>query len=260
MIFADLHNHTYLCNHATGSVDEYIQKAISQGIRVFGFSDHAPMNFDQKYRMNFEQMNLYEEMVLSAKKKYSDKISVRLGYEVDYLEGYIDNRVLDRDVDYLIGSVHFIDKWGFDNPEFIGKYDNMDIDDIWHKYFDAITKMAQSKLFDIVGHFDLIKVFKFFPTQDIKTIASSALDAIAEANMAIEINGAGLRKPVKEAYPSLLLLREAKKRAIPITFGSDAHAVEQIGLFSKDMVALAVEAGYKSSVTFEKRKQKVLKF
>ena len=39
----DLHNHTTRCNHAEGSVDEYVKKAILEEIDIFGFSDHAPM-------------------------------------------------------------------------------------------------------------------------------------------------------------------------------------------------------------------------
>jgi len=53
-MLVDLHNHTPLCNHAQGSMDEYIQAAIAKKIRYFGFSDHAPMNFDPKYRMTYE--------------------------------------------------------------------------------------------------------------------------------------------------------------------------------------------------------------
>jgi len=85
------------------------------------------MNFDQKYRLTFDQMNIYEKNVLDAKEKYKDQIEILLGYEVDYLKNYMDKRVLNANVDYLIGSVHFIDEWGFDNPEFIGNYENQNI-------------------------------------------------------------------------------------------------------------------------------------
>ena len=251
----DLHNHTTLCNHAKGSMQEYIKEAISQNVDIYGFSDHAPMEFDKKYRMSFDDMKLYQDRVLELKDRYKDEIDIRLGYEVDYLKGYMDKRVLGANVDYLIGSVHFIDGWGFDNPEFIGKYDEMDIDEIWQKYFDTIEEMAKSQLFDIVGHLDLIKVFKFMPTKDIKEIASNALDEIAKANMAIEINSAGLRKPIKETYPSLDLLKMAKEREIPITFGSDAHSPEQVGYGRDEAYNLAKEAGYSKTVVFKDRKR-----
>ncbi|MDE5602362.1 MAG: PHP domain-containing protein, partial [Helicobacter sp.] len=55
----DLHNHTSFCNHATGSMEEYIQKAIEEKIDIFGFSCHNPMRFDEKYRMSFTQLSLY---------------------------------------------------------------------------------------------------------------------------------------------------------------------------------------------------------
>jgi len=254
----DLHNHTKLCNHAEGEIFEYIEKAIECGTKYFGFSEHAPMDFDQKYRLRFEQMNEYETAILKAKEKYKEKIEVLLGYEVDYLQAYMDNRVLNADVDYLIGSVHFIDEWGFDNPEFIGNYANQNIDEIWQKYFDAIEDMANSRLFDIVGHLDLIKVFKFMPKRSINEIAKNALLAIKEAGMSLEVNAAGLRKPIGELYPSLSLLKEAKKLDISITFGSDAHKPEQVGLYENEITNMVKSVGYKECVFYLKRKREFI--
>ncbi|DAB27943.1 MAG: histidinol phosphate phosphatase [Sulfurimonas sp. RIFOXYD12_FULL_33_39] len=256
----DLHNHTKLCNHAEGEIFEYVEKAIECGTKYFGFSEHAPMNFDKKYRIDFEQMKNYEDAVLIAKERYKNKIEILLGYEVDYLKNHMDNRVLNADVDYLIGSVHFINEWGFDNPEFIGRYENENIDVIWQKYFSAIEEMAKTELFDIVGHLDLIKIFKFMPKSDINQIAKNALVAIKKADMSIEINVAGFRKPIGEAYPSLSLLKEAKKLDIPITFASDAHKPEQVGIFNDEAVKMAKDAGYNECVFYRKRKREFIKF
>jgi len=259
-MIVDLHNHTPLCNHADGHISEYIEQAILNKTKYFGISDHAPMDFDTKYRMNFEQMKKYEKDILDAKEKYKDKIEILLGYEVDYLKDHMDKRVLNAKVDYLIGSVHFIDEWGFDNPEFIGNYENQDIDEIWQKYFDTIKEMAESGLFDIVGHLDLIKVFKFMPNKDVVEIAKDALTAIKKADMTIEINMAGYRKPVKEAYPSKELLQEAFKLNIPITFGSDAHTPEQVSLYKKEIIELAKSIGYTKCAVFKNRKRELIKF
>jgi len=257
----DLHNHTIRCNHATGTIDEYIQRAIELGIDIYGFSEHAPMNFDPYYRLSFEDMSIYEDEILRAKRVYQDDIQIVLGYEVDYLKGYIDDRVIyNKRVDYLIGSVHFLDKWGFDNPEFIGEYKNRDIDDIWQEYFDAIEAMAKMGYFDIVGHLDLIKVFKYLPKKDIRVIAKNALRAIKETNMVIELNGAGLRKPIKEIYPSQTLLEVAYELNIPITFSSDAHSVEQVGFGYNKAIEIAKRVGYTKAVTFEQRDSKLVTF
>jgi histidinol-phosphatase (PHP family) len=256
----DLHNHTTRCNHAEGTIDEYILRAIELGIDIYGFSEHAPMHFDSYYRLSFNEMEAYKTDVLKAKEKYKSDISILLGYEVDYLKGHMEKSILETEVDYLIGSVHFLDKWGFDNPEFIVGWKERDINDIWQEYFDAIEAMAKTGYFDIVGQFDLIKVFKFMPTKDIRVLANKALFAIKKAGMVLELNGAGLRKPIKEIYPSEMLLEVAYEMNIPITFSSDAHAVEQVGFGYHKVVALAKKIGYTKAVTFEQREQKLLTF
>ena len=256
----DLHNHTTRCNHAEGTVDEYIQKAIELGIDIYGFSEHAPMDFDPDYRLAFEEMDAYRDDVLQAKEKYKDEINILLGYEVDWLPGHMDDRVLNADVDYLIGSVHFIDKWSFDNPEFLAGWKNKDIDEIWKAYFEATEAMAKSGKFDIVGHLDLIKVFKYMPKQDTRVLAKSALQAIKKSNMVLELNAAGLRKPIGEIYPSRSLLEVAYELDIPITFSSDAHAVEQVGFAYEQTTKMAREIGYRKAVTFQGRDRQLITF
>jgi len=256
----DLHNHTTRCNHAKGSMESYIKKATSLGINIYGFSEHAPMNFDSYYRLKFEEMDAYVADVLNLKEKYKNQIKILLGYEVDYLKGHIDKRVLKSEVDYLIGSVHFLKEWGFDNPEFKDEYKNRDIDQIWQEYFDAIEAMAKTGYFDIVGHLDLIKVFNFIPKKDIRLIAQNALKAVKKANMVIELNSAGLRKPCKEIYPSPLLLEIAYELDIPITFSSDAHAIGQVGFKYDETVKLAKKIGYTKAVTFEQRQAQLITF
>lgn len=256
----DLHNHTLLCNHATGSVNEYVEAAIGSGIEFFGFSDHAPMHYDPEYRMSFEQMELYESWIRDAQAAYGDQITVLLGYEVDYLPGYMDESVLSRRCDYLIGSVHFIDDWGFDNPEFIGRYEGVDINAVYERYFGLVEEMALSRRFDIVGHLDLLKVFKFLPTKDIRLMAKNALKAIKQSDMTIEINMSGYRKPIAEAYPSALLLESIAELNIPITFGSDAHRSDQIALFSNEVVTLARTHGYNECAIYRDRQREMIKF
>jgi len=256
----DLHNHTPLCNHAQGNIDAYIQSAIDAKTEYFGFADHAPMDFDPKYRMAFEQMQGYESDVNAAKLKYKDQITILLGYEVDYLPGHMDERVLNANVDYLIGSVHFLEGWGFDNPEFIGKWKEQDIDEIWQKYFDTIEAMAKSKLFDIVGHFDLIKVFKFMPKGDILKMAKNALIAIKESQMVLELNVSGYRKKIAQPYPSQSLLEAAFALDIPITFSSDAHSPDQVAMFNDAITTLAKSVGYKECVYFKNREMNFIQF
>ena len=118
--------------------------------------------------------------------------------------------------------------------------------------------MAKTGLFDIVGHFDLIKVFKFLPKKDIRLIAKDALLEIKKSNMVLEINPAGLRKPINETYPSKQLLELAFEMQIDITFGSDAHSTDQVGFMYDKALLLATEVGYKKCISFENRDKKVI--
>jgi len=256
----DIHNHTTRCNHAEGTIDAYILRAIELGIDIYGFSEHAAMDFDEGYRLGFDEMDAYQHDILSARETYKEQIEILLGYEVDWLPGHMDERVLGADVDFLIGSVHFINKWSFDNPEFIGGWKSRNVDEIWQAYFEAITAMVKSGHFDIVGHFDLIKVFKFLPKKDIRLLAKEALQAIKDSGMVLEVNAAGLRKPIGEIYPSKALLQEAYALDIPVTFGSDAHKVAQVGAGLTEAYSLARSVGYTKAVTFRDRQRKMVIF
>jgi histidinol-phosphatase (PHP family) len=241
-------------------MESYIKRAIELGIDIYGFSEHAPMDFDEHYRLKFSEMQLYTQDVKNLQEQYKDDIKILLGYEVDYLKGHMDKRVLKADVDYLIGSIHFLGEWGFDNPKFNHEYKNKNIDDIWQEYFDNIEAMARTGYFDIVGHLDLIKVFNFMPKQDIRLIAKNALKAIKKSNMVLELNTAGLRKPCKEIYPTPTLLEIAYELDIPITFSSDAHAIGQVGYKYTEATKLAKNIGYTQAVTFNQREKEMVTF
>jgi histidinol-phosphatase (PHP family) len=91
-------------------------------------------------------------------------------------------------------------------------------------------------------------------------MAMPALKAIKAADMVLEINVAGYRKPCAEPYPSPGLLKAAFELDIPITFSSDAHKPEQVGLFRKEAEKLAKQIGYTKSSYFKKRKQIIVNF
>jgi histidinol-phosphatase (PHP family) len=201
-----------------------------------------------------EKQEFYQNSVLELQEKYENKIKIILGYEVDFIDGdYLLDGIVNAPVDYLIGSVHYLDKWGFDNPEFIGEYAIRNIDNIWEEYFVALKNMARSGKFDVVGHLDLMKVFNFLPKKSMKELCFEALKEIKKADMVIELNSSGFRKAPKEQYPSAEILGLAFELDIPITFGSDAHKVEQIGMFYKEVTILAKNIGYKECISFEKR-------
>ncbi len=252
-MIVDLHNHTPLCNHAVGEPLAYATAAFEKGCEVYGFSDHAPMNHDTLYRMKFDEMVRYKEMVEAVKSEFAGRMEVLFAYEMDFLTGFMDDRVFEADTDYLIGSVHFLNNWGFDNPEYIGEFANHDINKLWGDYYEAVAASAKMGRFNIVGHMDLLKLFNHRPTVDIKKLAAPAVDAIKKAKMVVELNTAGYRKPCNELYPCDEILELLAEKDVPITISSDAHAPEHVGANYEKAVAKAREFGYTKVAYFVKK-------
>jgi len=120
--------------------------------------------------------------------------------------------------------------------------------------------MAKSKLFDSVAHLDVIKTFnsnnKFFNENEkwYKDEINKTLKEIKKSKMAIEINTSGYTYPCKGLFPSLWIIKQAKKLNIPITIGTDCHFAHQIDFKLDDTIKLAKNIGYKNIVMFKKRK------
>lgn len=252
----DLHNHTYRCNHATGMPEEYILRAMDKKIDIFGFSCHAPMNYDPKFRMGYEEFKDYCIDIQRLQAKFSNQIEILLALEMDFLPNHLDllyEDLLKAPLDYLIGSIHFLDDWGFDNPEFIGEYKKRDMLECWKEYLASLKQMITTGLFQIVGHMDLLKVFNHQPPKILENQIQEVLEEIKKQNMALEINASGLRKPVKEQYPSERIIAMAFEQKVPIAFGSDAHSVEHVGFGYKQVIEIAKNIGYKEAVFFRKK-------
>ncbi|MDD2709537.1 MAG: PHP-associated domain-containing protein [Verrucomicrobiae bacterium] len=100
-----------------------------------------------------------------------------------------------------------------------------------------------------------MKKFGTIPREDCRPLFREALAVAAKMGVAVEINTAGLRKPVKEIYPSAAFLRIARELGVPISFGSDAHAPAEVGSGFREAVDLARACGYREYARFEKRRR-----
>ncbi|MBV9462976.1 MAG: histidinol-phosphatase HisJ family protein [Verrucomicrobiae bacterium] len=260
---ADYHMHTPLCNHAVGDPREYVLQAIKLGLQEIGFSEHSPLppGYDT-LRLRYEQVDDYVSMIREVQREFHH-FKILLGLECDYVPGvveYLRDILRQHDFDYVLGSVHYIDKWGFDNPDHLADWKHKDIDLVWKRYFELWREACASGLFDIMAHPDLVKKFGHLPKQNCEQLFRAALEAAAKAKVAVEINTAGLRKPVKEIYPSLRFLEIAREMKIPISIGSDAHAPGEVGMNFSEAIGLAKKAGYKESVRFEGGKRMLRAF
>jgi histidinol-phosphatase (PHP family) len=261
----DLHMHTPLCRHATGEPVEYAQQALKIGLTEIGFADHSPMRQDDfdNWRMRFDQLDQYVASVRKAQKDFP-QLTIRLALEVDYLPGqedWIRELASLHPWDYLIGSVHYVsDSWAIDDPQKLSTWNHRDAWEVWSVYFDRLTMAASTGFFEIIGHADLPKKFGHRPDRDCTPLYETFLNAARKHNCALDINTAGLRKDCREIYPNRQLLELAFRRGMPITFGSDAHAPEEVGMNFAEAMQLARGVGYRECLRFQQRKSSPAKF
>jgi histidinol-phosphatase (PHP family) len=151
----------------------------------------------------------------------------------------------------VIGSVHFLDDWNFDGDEsFYGKWSN---DELYQRYFSLIIEAARSKLFDTLGHLDLIKKYGVYPETDQTPLFERTADVIRDSGLVVELNTSGLDKPCREFYPGQHWLDTLFNRGIPVTLSSDAHHPEQIARHYQQAVSILKKTGYRQIITFRNR-------
>ncbi len=255
----DYHVHTSLCGHARGRMRQYVEEAIVRGIAKMGFSDHTPLppdKADPSLAMTEAQMADYVETVLALRAEYKGQIQIALGFEADYIPGFeekLTELLRPFPLDYVSGSVHFLGRWAFDNPSEREQYDSWEPDRLYKRYFATLCQAAKSGLFDFMAHPDLIKKFNYWPSGPLEPFWAQAAAAFKESKVAIELNSAGWHKEVAEAYPNPGFLRACALAGVPVTFGSDAHAPEQVGRDWQRAVKTLREAGYGEIATFQGR-------
>jgi histidinol-phosphatase (PHP family) len=227
-----------------------------------GFADHAPAEggYDPAWRMDLRDFPSYAQMVKQLQDQGAPR--VLFGIEADYYEGcesFLRIWLPRQKFDYVVGSIHYLGPWGFDNPANLDRWRTADIRAVWRDYFAIVQRMAATGLYDILGHFDVPKKFGHrLDDRTLKELAAPALDAIAGAQMGIEINTSGLRRPIAEQYPSLFLLGLMHDREIPICFGSDAHRPGDVGAGFATALAVARQAGYTAYARYRQRRRSLV--
>ncbi|MDN7240223.1 histidinol-phosphatase HisJ [Planococcus sp. N028] len=249
----DGHIHTPFCPHGTkDSLSLYIEKAIASGFTDISFTEHAPLPSSftdptplKDSGMRQEELYPYIDAVAQAKDAYKEDIRIRVGLEVDFIEGYEEEtrNLLDEVgpiLDDAILSVHFLQ---IDGQYYCVDYSKEFFADIVskagsvHAVYDLYYKTVQSSISaelgnykpKRIGHPTLVHKFQLSHGEKIDDSSQiiGILHRIAEAGYEIDLNSAGFSKPeCLESYPPESYIGQAVKLGIPLVFGSDAHSAK----------------------------------
>ncbi len=243
--------------------EEFYCRELENGIREVGVSEHAHRFVEARYI--YEHLPYTEKWCDSSLEKYigfmeelKSIYNVKIGIEMDYFPEKEDEirSFLERYnvFDYVLGSVHWLRcGFGFDIDPNDPRWSN-DLEEIFLDYFDRIKRAINSGIFDIIAHLDLIKLWGVPLPENIDEIYEDISKVIADSGIVLEINTSGLRRPVKEIYPSLKFLKIISRYDVPITFGSDAHLPEDAGRSIRDTYTLIKDLGFRRLTVFNKRR------
>lgn len=260
-------------------LNRYLTTGRSRGIEAFGIVDHLYRfrecrSYYEKHMLLddspvgrlqqawLDQVCVYSisefvNFVIEAKKSNPD---LALGIEADFFPGgesELKALLAEYDWDYVIGSVHFMKGWGFDNPETQAEFKDLDAIETYAHYFDLLRQACVSGLFQIIAHPDNLKVFGFRPSdeKDLLPYYRMLAEELITNGIATEINtGLAYRFPIAESCPSPLFLSVLAEYQVPITLSSDAHFPDDIGMLLDEATDAAIGVGYTELTVFRQCK------
>jgi histidinol-phosphatase (PHP family) len=245
---ANYHSHTFYCD-GSEHPEKYIKEAIRKKLFAYGYSSHAPVNFKTDWNIKKEDFHKYISDVKEIKRKYANDIEVYLGLEIDYIpdiagkDKYLN---ASADLDYFIGSVHFVDSftdgtpWNIDTSKTLfdkglKEIFSNDFRKAVEKFYAITREMIEKDNPTIVGHLDKIKMFaskgRDFHENESWYIHAvyDTLRVIKKWGPLVEINTRGIyRYQQTDLYPSTWIIEMMKEMNIPMVLNSDAHRPDEI--------------------------------
>lgn len=221
-MLANYHTHTRRCRHAEGSDREFIEAAVSHGMRVLGFSDHCPWIFDDGYvsgtRMLPSDLDGYFTSLTDLKKEYAGDITIYIGFEAEYIPELMEkqNRLLaDYPVDYMIMGQHFT------RPEpdapYTGSVTSSEAE--LAEYVELVIRGLETGKYKYVAHPDLLN---YVGDDEIYARHYSRLcQYLASQDIPVEINLLGVKEG--RHYTSEKFLKIAGETGNTAIIGCDAH-------------------------------------
>ncbi|NMA45588.1 MAG: histidinol-phosphatase [Lentisphaerae bacterium] len=233
----NFHTHTALCNHATGSVADYCEAAVAQGVTTLGISDHTPHPDGrwQSTRMAMAELPGYVQDIHDAAAAYPG-LQVYAGIEcehvTEHLAFYQDELLGRHGLSYLIGAVHWYPYAG----EWASLYGQPQMDaQRLHAYTDHIVELISSGYYAFIAHPDLFGVAYRGVDEELRACVRAIAQAAEACKVPLEINAYGLRKKKIEdggswrfMYPLMIFWEIVAEYQVPVIVNSDAHRPQDV--------------------------------
>jgi len=241
--------------------EDYIAPAIVAGLSEIGFSEHLTLFRDpEDWNMKPVNIDPYLKHIENLREK-TKELKVKTGLEVDFFPGReneIRNFLSPLPLDYIIGSVHYMGETTVDHgPDF---YEGKSIDRLFESYFEMVLSAVSSEIFDIIGHCDLIRIFGYKPTIDLKPFYRKLAASMRKHNVVFEVNTNGRNRPLADFYPDRKFLYIFREEHVPVCVNSDAHMPMRVGQYFDEAYELLRYVGFTEMAVFDGRIRKMVSF
>jgi Histidinol phosphatase and related hydrolases of the PHP family len=206
-----------ICNES-----EFVNKWLHRKYGVLGISDY---------------MNLVETV-----RKESFPVEIKFGLEMCYFqhaEDFTYAQTKDLGLDFLVGSVHFIDDFAFDHTA--EHWENVDVDKTFCRNFEIAENLAKSGLYSGIAHPDCVKLFGHSPSFPLEESYDNLAKQLAKKNMYAEMNSGCYRRANCEIGMAKGMIKAMRRHGVKIVTASDAHCPEDVGMNIKQMEELLSE-------------------
>ena len=264
-ISADYHMHTHNSGDSTAPMEDMIKSAMDKGLEQICFTEHEDLDYPTCYDLPefpfILDVDAYRNEFLHYKEIYGDKINMQFGVEIG-MQTHIAKENMDfvkkGDFDFVIASIHLVDKKDPYYPEF---WEGDTPENIYIKTFEqTLENIKLFSDFDVLGHLDYVS--RYAPKGNTTYSYKRFADKIDEILLYLIRNDKGLDFNSKLLGNDISLLPNPVPDVLKrykelggkiITIGSDAHTPEKIACGFEKMRDIAITCGFTEYYTFENR-------
>ena len=246
----DCHIHLERGPYTLEWLDKFVAAAVSRGVdeiylleHSHRFSEFLPM-YQSVGEYNDYQRNWLERKgssslslrnytaLIELARGASYPIKIKFGLEICYFEDaepFIRDMISQFPFDFVTGSVHWVDGFGFDHKKEL--WDNINVEHTYIRYYIIMQKLIKSGLFTGLAHPDSMKCFGHTPELNLSGTYHKLADLLKEHHMYAEQSG-GLR--LNYSSECELGMNERMRaifvdKGVRILTASDAHRPEDVG-------------------------------
>lgn len=251
------HNHS---NFSDGHSlpEEMVVSAYNHKMKEIGLSDHfAVSNEITNVTYSMNDISKYVKVMETLKECYAHKIIVKMGVELDYVPGTMDeasNIISQYAFDYIIGGIHFIKDFPLDESKSLWeKLTSEELNKKIEEYWKLTLDMCKTSDIDIVAHMGIYEKWCSLNNIDYSDYFEECLKVIEDRGLVVELNTA--RKVESYPfYPNEKFFEILSNYNIPVIISSDGHYPVHVTRHFEEAMKLLKKYNIQNTAKFEKRK------